>query len=306
MRLKSENIIKIFSLLTGAVFLVSGIGKSLAASDFGNLITTYGFWDFNFIAPIIILLEVIMGTLLIFRIHLKQISIVAILFLLTVTAVYIYGYFAHNVTDCGCFGAISSLNKTHPVFVVVRNVLLMYMLFEIWRKAEICNSAWSLWKVAVIIIIICFTSYFSGYTHFPKFINLYDEQEKFTGKNVLETPLNEFISVSKDSTYLVFVFSYTCPHCLNSIENLKQYEKTETVDKVIGLALNDSVHNAVFKQNFNPKFEIKNYDLEDITLLAQGLPYVYYIKNNVVQLELMGELPCLYNFNQLYSHLFEE
>ncbi|MCL2327017.1 MAG: hypothetical protein FWC39_00735 [Bacteroidetes bacterium] len=299
--MKFKNITKIFSILTGIIFLISGIGKALTTSEFIGMIMSYGFRDFSFVAPLIAWIEIIIGLTLVFRLYSKQVSFIAILFLVLVTCIYIYGYFRHNITDCGCFGVVSSLNKMPPVLVVIRNLLLIIMLLIVYRQSGTYQYCFTLWITVVIICVISISSFFMGYNYYPPFVSLNnDVDSNYEGKILSETPLSNFITTSKDSTYLLFIFSYICPHCLNSIENLKQYENAKVVDRVIGLVAQDSVYEVIFKQNFQVEFPIKHYDHQTISSIAKGLPTTYYIKNNVIKKEIIGELPCVYNFTRLY------
>jgi hypothetical protein len=92
------------------------------------------------------------------------------------------------------------------------------------------------------------------------------------------------------------VFSYTCPHCLNSIANLKEYESSGVVDKVIGLAWGDSVVGNKFNERFNPNFSVENISMEKLSHLTTKFPTAYYIRNDSIVMEVSGELPCAYLF----------
>ena len=301
--MSTEKLSKLFSIVVGAVFLISGIGKSLATFDFVRLIMSYGFGDFSFAAPLIIWIEIIIGLALVFRLYPKLTSLVAMLFLILVSCIYVYGYFRHHITDCGCFGVVSSLNKMPPALIIIRNILLIIMLFVVYKQTGSHPYCLKQWMIAVIICVVSITSFFTGYNYYPPFISLGDDiNSHYEGKLLTETLLSNFITTSNDSTYLLFVFSYTCPHCLNSIENLKQYEKAKIVDKVVGIAAQDSVFEAIFKQNFQVEFPIKNYDYQAVSSLSKGFPTAYYIKNNIIEKEIIGELPCVYNFTSLLNN----
>ena len=146
--------------------------------------------------------------------------------LILFTLIYLYGIYFRDIKDCGCFGRITLLN-TSPTIVLARNTILMYLMVAIMVKCE--NK--SVHSIPVYLVILCFecmAAFFSGHTY--QHISSYN---RITPVNLAESKLNRFITTSPDSTYLIFAFSYTCPHCLNSIENLKEYEKSKTVDKVM-------------------------------------------------------------------------
>ena len=111
----------------------------------------------------------------------------------------------------------------------------------------------------------------------------------------LQCGLSEFLTPSKDSTYFVFVFSYSCPHCYSSIENLKQYERLGVADKVLALSFAvDSTTGERFNDIFNPDFQIKNYPPKQLFRLSNQFPVSYYIQNNTIKLEIRGLLPSGY------------
>ena len=300
-KMKTKHIIKAFSILSGCIFLVSGIGKSLATADFAELILLYEFGNFGFVSPLIAVAEIVLGLFLIFSIYPKQTSFVAILFLLLVSVIYVYGYFRHDISDCSCFGKISALNKTSPVQIIVRNFLIAIMLGAVCKYSEMRKLSFAKWKSVVIACAVGLSAFFAGHSYLPPYITLPPIEKMFENKHISETPLSNLIETSQDSTYLVFVFSYSCFHCLNSIENLKQYENT-IVDRVIGISMQDSVNEIVFRENFNVDFLIKNFDDETVFSLVQGFPTSFYIRNDSIKKELVGELPFAYYFKKLLNY----
>ncbi|MDR3327130.1 MAG: hypothetical protein LBT04_03220 [Prevotellaceae bacterium] len=83
---------------------------------------------------------------------------------------------------------------------------------------------------------------------------------------------------------------------MNSIENLKQYENSSAVDKVVGLAVEDSIAEQNLKKNFTPNFEIKNFAPKTLFQLTKSFPTAFYIRNDSVIVKFSGELPCSYVF----------
>jgi uncharacterized membrane protein YphA (DoxX/SURF4 family) len=284
------------SLISGTVFLVSGIVKSINISNFSGLISSqYGFDNLQYLALPIVLSEVLLGLLLIFQIYLRRVALFGIVLLIVFTLIYLYGLVFNGIEDCGCFGNISVLN-TSPVFTIVRNIVLVYLLVVVRKNKDIGNIlAINKWNILVILAVMCIAAFMSGYS-FRNPDKGRNKSDRFVADALENTPLKNFIATSKDSTYLVFAFTYRCPHCMNSIENLKQYESSDIVDKVIGLALADSIAEPLFKENFKPDFLIMNYSSNDLFKLTNTFPKAYYIKNDSVLMELSGELPCSYIF----------
>ena len=287
--------VKIYSVISSIIFLLSGIGKALSVSDFSDLIIRYGFAPFHFLAPAIVIAEILVGLLLLFQIWQKKVSFLSLVAVFIFTIVYLYGYLQHDIKDCGCFGSISFLTLP-PLGIFIRNAILLYLLFDVWRnsKDKVKTKAW---QMVTILIVMIGMSFVAGYTS-QNNLNFGKKDTKYQGKILQDTPLNEFVTLSNDSTYLIFVFSYSCSHCLNSIENLKQYEKSGVVDKVIGLAWGDSVNEDNLNENFNPNFLITTYDPMSLFKITNRFPTAYYIRNNKIEWVIHGELPCAYILNK--------
>ncbi|GAP72389.1 hypothetical protein SAMD00024442_30_11 [Candidatus Symbiothrix dinenymphae] len=283
--------IEIYSLIAGIVFLISGIAKALSADSFANLIAQYGFESLQFLAPLIVLAEVALGLMLVFRIGLKHTALISTALVAGFTLIFAYGLIFNGIEDCGCFGKIAVLN-TSPVFTFIRNAVLIYLLLAVWRKSE---SSWQMsqWTVCLLVVVMVAVAFMSGYTYHS---GGKMRKAKYSFKALNGNVLDEFITTSKDSTYLVFAFTYSCPHCLNSIENLKQYEASGTVDRVIGIAAKDSVKEQKFRAIFNPNFPVNNYPAKTLSRLTKSFPTAYYIRNDSIIAELSGVLPCSYVF----------
>ena len=288
--------IKILSLFAGVVFLFSGIGKSLAAYEFSQILTQYGFEALNFFAPVVILSEVALGILLVFYVRLKQTSLVALGFVTGLSLVFLYGYLFVNITDCGCFGYFSFLNMP-PVFTFIRNFILIGILLYIFLYSDNVHKTMDKKEITVMWCILCAVAFVTGYTYVEQQheATQYTTKGQYIHKDVKNSIFSEFLTTSKDSSYLVFVFSYACPHCYNSIENLKQYERAGVVDKVVALSFAaDTLAEKKFRDVFHPDFQIKNYHPKQLFRLTGKFPTSYYIKNDTVRLEIRGILPCGY------------
>jgi uncharacterized membrane protein YphA (DoxX/SURF4 family) len=284
-----------YSTVSGLIFLISGVAKALDAAAFANVILQYGFESVQFLAPIIILAEIFIGLMLVFQIYLKPVALAGALLVVFFTIMYLYGIAFRGVNDCGCFGKITALN-TSPVFTFVRNAVLLYMLIVLWQKGENTGAVHS-GIAGAILLVMCLIAFISGYTYRRSVKSMI--AKRYVPEAIQNTALKDFISTSKDSTYWLFAFSYTCPHCLNSIENLKRYEQLGVVDQVIGLAMTDSVAEQKFNEIFQVNFQIQNVKPSKLFRLTNEFPHSYIIRNDSVIAELSGELPCAYLIRQV-------
>lgn len=284
------NKINIYSIIVGIVFIVSGISKSLDATAFAKTINLYEIANLWFLSPVIIIAEIFLGLSLLLRIQLKRISLISIIFLLCLTLIYLYGWLFKDITDCGCFGGIKLLSS-YPALTLVRNGILILLCFGIWFSSNYEEFNIKTFANIFFIVSICTVSVISGYTLEEV---AYKNKRKNKTAAVKDTKLSSHINISADSTYFVFAFSYSCTHCMNSIENLKQYEKSGFCDKVIGLAINDDEKRLKFEKLYEPNFEIKHLETRDFVRITKSFPRGFYIQNDTIRFALSGELPSAY------------
>ena len=293
---------KIFCFVVGIVLLVSGFGKILDVTKFAFLIDSYGLGWAVSLAPVIVVVEVATGVLLIFCIQLRRVSLFAILLLTAFTIAYGYGYWMHGVENCGCFGVISRI-KTPFLLVLLRNAVLIYFMIETFRQSTL-EPILLKWKPTVILSIIVFVTFMSGLNYYPPVLSFtVDSEHKMIGKSItnVSIPVSEYIS--SDSSYIVFVFSYSCPHCWNSIENLKQYADLPEVDRIIGVTSSDTINSDLFQMQFNPQFTI--YAMEPIVTesIVNAYPTTFYIRDGFIKHVVEGELPCAYYFKKMIENI---
>lgn len=274
----------IFRFIVGLVFLLSGLLKAIDSAAFANLMSQYGFSWLGFGAPIIILVEIFQGILLVFGFYPKQITWSSIAFLCVVSLIYLYGVLFKGITDCGCFGPLTWLNSK-PWLTFTRNSILLALLVPSLLKAEDSSSPTisSVIFMAVIAVVVMFMCGFS--MHGAKCLQ---KEKTFQPIPLAESRLASLVACSSDSTYLVFAFSYTCPYCQNSIGNVNQYTPMHAVDKVIGLALEDSIAQARFEHLFDVNFEIRHLSRFEMSRLSATLPVTFMIRHDSIISQYTG------------------
>ena len=303
--------LELYSFIAGAVFLISGFAKAIDTSLFTQTIAEYGFSNLWFMAPIIIIAELYLGLALILNLNQRLMAAISTLFVAALTCVFLYGWLAQDVTDCGCFGPMTFLSSS-PWISLLRNAILLYLCIDVWVNTprEPINN--NLLINSTLILVLCLGAFMSGYSSEKSSdsgtaSSLIDSNKPAVALS--DSKLNEFITTSPDSTYLVFAFSYQCPHCFNSMENLKQYDEKGAVDKVIGLTMRSKSGSKFFNKYFNPQFTIQEYRPDSIFNLTHKFPQIYYVRNDSVIAQYSGSLPTAVIFMQTHgidtSHLFE-
>ena len=275
----NQRVSSALRLVVGVVFLVSGLLKAIDTAAFANLISEYGIMRLGVVAPLIIAAEVILGLLLIFNIRPRKVSAITAAFILFVSAVYLYGVLARGITDCGCFGPLKWLNS-RPWLTFTRNGVLIAMLVPSILKPQQGTALTTpnvafMAGVAVILMFMCGFSFRTAEC-------LKKTYRGFKPYPVEQSGLTEHITFSTDSTYFVFAFSYGCPFCLNSVANVCQYVPMGAVDRVIGLAVTDSVGRERFDRLFDINFEIKEISDFEMYKLVNSLPTSFIVRNDTV------------------------
>ena len=276
---------KAFRLVIGFVFLVSSLLKAIDTANFANLMSQYGIPWFGYFAPFLILLETILALLLIYNVCPRIASVITMVFLVAVSLIFLYGWIHRGIRNCGCFGAITWLNSK-PWFTFVRNgILLAFLIPSILKPQQGASHSISVIVfMAVIGIMVMFMCGFS--MHGAKCLQ--KQQKSFEPVHLSDSKLSNLVSCSSDSTYMVFAFSYNCPYCQNSIGNVNQYQQMGYVDKVIGIAVEDSKARERFERLFETNFMIKELSHWTMAHLTNTLPTVYIIRQDSIVSQYSG------------------
>lgn len=265
--------------LVGVIFMLSGLLKAFNAADFADLMSSYGATWFGYGAPIIIAVELFLGMLLIFNALPRWISALSVAFIMVVSAIFLYGLLCRGITDCGCFGPLTWLN-TRPWITFVRNALIIALLIpSLLRPQE--GTPLTIPSVLCMSLATVVLMYMCGFS-----MNgakcLQKPYAKYEPRPLAEHPLSQLVSCDPDSTYLVFAFSYGCPFCKNSIGNVNQYTSMHAVDRVIGLAIADSVKREQFLEVFDINFGIQEIPDVEMYKITSSLPVTFYIRHDSI------------------------
>ena len=255
---------------------------------FQNLIIQYGLSFIHYLAPFVILLEILLGMALILGIMQRTTAIISICMLLFFTGAYTYGYLVNSVEDCGCF---ANLVKSTPVTTYIRNVTLITILMIISIIDKTISNFVPQWKVVLLLSVMVPSIFAAGMTFSIK--RNHKENHPFEGKDVLQTPLKKYIK-SDNKSKLVFFMSYQCQHCWNSIENYKAYMENCFVDTALCYALcatqseADSI-SLYFKESY-PEICCQEI-IRDSVAFIEATPTAFFIENNQVTKIIIGGLP---------------
>lgn len=295
-----NRITGVLSIILGTIFLISSFLKAISSASFALLLYKYGVWFPEYLSPIIIITEFLLGVVLILGIRQRLTATLSTVVLFIFTIGYTFGWYFQDITDCGCFGDIHFMNSS-PLWFYLRNIILLTMSLYIFfhPATHTPTNKEIILSLTAMIIGGCVIAYLTGLSS----RKIYNE-ETTAGNGAVtisESPLNGLLHTHPDSTYLVFAFSYSCPHCLNSIANLNEYERLNVVDKVIGITRRKD-NNRDFNKWFNPTFAVIEIAPNE-KMIAKELPTSYYIRNDSIIHIFQGEIPCAFVFSKIIAEI---
>jgi uncharacterized membrane protein YphA (DoxX/SURF4 family) len=298
-----KGILKVYSIIIGMLFIISGLGKVIDTSGFSNLISQYGLGYLMILSPVIVVFEILLGLFLLLLINPKFYAMISFWLLTIFTALFAFAHFKYGVNNCGCFGTLHT--NLSPTISFFRNFILMLMSLIVWINDykligfDLVHP--SNWKKYLIITVMCISIFTAGFTYkTPYFLRNKFKIHEFQGQNIKNTNLAKYIKTSPDSTYLIFCFSYTCPHCWNSIENLRQYKITNTANiMALGALGTDEKNKDDFNNDFKPDFKIKDISINEMSKLTDLYPTAFYIEHDTIKIIIKSELPSPFVFQKL-------
>jgi uncharacterized membrane protein YphA (DoxX/SURF4 family) len=301
-RYRKGQAVRISEWILGIVFLLSGSGKMLNAAGFGELISSYGLDWFSVLSPVIILIELFLGLLLLLRLWPRFSAFACLLLLMVFTGAFLYGHLIHGIEDCGCFG---SLGSGMPAWVTyLRNIVLMalacyVMLCEKRGEHTSLDKNWM--SLLLLAALMTVATFWTGQTWHPStyYMNNYAKPHPLLGCEINQSPIGRYLQVSADSTYLVWVFSYSCGGCINSMENIKHYQ--DVADRFVPLAVTadpDGRKRQLLQFPYDPV-----YVGNELSGFIEVLPTLLYVVDGKVKFVIEETVPSIYMFKSNYLEM---
>lgn len=292
---------RILSIILGIFFSVSAYGKLFDAVGFAELIASYGFDYLSFLSPVFIALEVAVGISLILDFKTKYFALVSAGLLTLFTLAFAYGYFVNGIEDCGCFGSIDEL-KTNPVISFIRNFILIGLALFIWKKND--DVVVTKFKIGIVTIVTLAGTFLSFHSYLAEPASVKEiKNSKITNSGLQHPILKNYIDTHPDSTYMVILIGYGCPHCHNNAPNVAGYLEEGVVDRVVALGYQPEGTNykAEWYNNIDWPYETWDVDIHIArAVIAESLPTTYIIKNNRIEITLDGIIYPVEMFKSYY------
>ncbi len=140
--MKLKNLLFSISLIAVAIlFIFSGLSKSINPFGFSNQIGDYfaavgvsiGTMCAMILAVAVCGVEILLGLLLLTRIHLKKVAFVSLLTMVFFTALTTWIAIANPVSDCGCFGEVIKISN---IQTLLKNICILPLTVIIFRYAK--------------------------------------------------------------------------------------------------------------------------------------------------------------------------
>jgi uncharacterized membrane protein YphA (DoxX/SURF4 family) len=266
----------LLTALLSLTFLISGTFKLLDVSAFKNSLILYKLpytniiTSFAFLIPALeLFLSIALFSRRLNRLALWLTSGMLIFF----TMIHSYGYFNNNVDSCNCFGPLEIMSSSYVQFII-RNYILIGIGFILlaWRHPVGFNINPKI--LAGMTAIVVLISVYSQQTPLLKLSGIKE------GDRVEDTVLKEIYSFSPESTYLLYLFSTRCPHCIDGIRNINAFQENKIFSKVLGLTYAPDI--ASFREKYKPGFEIMSIEPATFKKATLTVPVMIIIKNNLV------------------------
>ena len=263
------------------MFLLSTFAKAWDAEAFADMLLLYGPQWFSIGAPIIIMAEAVLGMALVLRVKPRWSAICADCFLIIVSAIFAYGVLVKGIQDCGCFGVFSKMFTGKPWVTFVRNAL--FIAISVPAILDSNREVRHLYpKICLTILVVAIACFICGLSMRKSYKLPKISQVKTTNHSKVMEKLNEIYSFNSDSTYVVYLFSFTCPHCQNSFANVQQFQQFNVADKVVGIAIENPEAQERFYRIYKPEIDIITIPREQMERITNQLPIVMSIKNNSI------------------------
>lgn len=288
--MKRVSLHRICGIILGLMFLISAFAKAWDADTFAHMLLQYGPVWFGGFAPVIIFCEVVLGMCLLLRIRPKWAAIATDAFLLVVSVVFAYGVLFKGIESCGCFGALERFYTAKPWMTFVRNAVFMALTLPILFSKPEPEKQTTLKLIAMIVVtsVACFICGLAMKSSF-RLPTLRNAEEVNPAE--MMTKIQDLYPFSADSTYALYLFSFTCPYCQTGFANVMQYRQFGFVDKVLGIAVEDTEAQERFERIYSPEIEILTIPHDSMSRITHELPTLVLIQGDTINDIQSGLIP---------------
>ena len=276
------------SAAVGVVLLLSALLKAYDATAFADALVAYRVPFLPYGAPLIIMLEAYLGMACLLSMRQRLTAVLGIGFLMVAFGIYAFAYMRHPIPDCGCFGRFHLWEDT-PWRVLGRNILLTFCLLPAACIREVSEPTDR--KIGIYLAIaLSLIAFMTGFS-FRQAKVLRRDNVAFQPIAITDHPLSKYLSLQRNQRGLVYCFSYSCPHCINSLRNVEAYHQYHILDSVVGIAMDDSLAQSAFTSRFPLSIPILLLPKKEIAQMAISLPTAFWVEGDTICAVTTGLVP---------------
>ena len=298
--------------ILGLIFLISALSKAYDLREFWIQIRAYGvvtdpslLWA-SVLAVVVV--ELLLGLSLTFRIGLKSWTFMAVIaLLLGFTSLVLYGWLVVGVEDCGCLGALASMS---PGASLLKNAVLLALCIVAWKDGKAPDTPesaahpqrFSLYgKSAGVLLTIGLFCAMAVYGLTGGNVTSLETTKTKSPPNADAHPLASYV-LERDGRqfdlsqgeYLVSLLSMDCTHCGEAIESLNELQILlgDTI-RLVGLCLGDEDSLDTFQFTYEPGFELFLLDPLEFFSFIEDPPRFVYLRNGVSMGQWDDDVPTI-------------
>ncbi len=245
-----KNLKFVLRLLIGAFFIVTAIFKLMSLDNFEIYIYSFNWFGFlfaSFAARAVIAAELLLGSLLIFKILYKPAWWATMAMMGGFTLLLVYVALFRNDASCHCMGDIVEVN---PTMSIVKNIVTIALLLLVREEKDYRFKG----KTAVGICLTI-ASLAVPFALFPmdSVYNLFDKKEYKVNDELLADFMQDSLAQSLDIDQGNYVLGYLasgCEYCKTSAQKIHTIVENNQLDssRVIFFIWGDKKDVDLFKQ----------------------------------------------------------
>jgi hypothetical protein len=283
--------------LVGAVFTATGVMKAVNARPFLRQVEEYRLLraeHLSYAVPAFIGLELVLGTGLVLRAS-DWLLPAAVVVLVGLTAITIWGTATGRVEDCGCYGGLLLLT---PGQGVALNATYLALLAVGWAA-----TGWDLdarpvtpWRIGAVALagIAGAAAGVRSLRRGPLVEYTLLKTGKAWNRRWVTHAAGPAAASLTDGACLAVFLSKDCPYCKQWVPFLNIIHVQPDLPPVLGIMALDSAGRTGFTSDHAIHFPVAEVSRGLAGLLVQGYPTAVLIEGGVIRQTWFGEMPQAY------------
>jgi hypothetical protein len=287
------------TLLVGAVFVFSGALKAVDARTFIRDLSRYRLIS-PALVPLVALiatgLELAMGVALMLHVYPAVVVPAAILVLLLLAALTLWGERSRDMEDCGCYGGVILLTPKQSVALDIGFIALLALALR-FPAPDHRTQAWTLVATGLALVM---GAVLSGRSREKPLVNLSRLQpgRRWKRQWLPQRDLNS------GNQFVVFL-SKNCPYCKRWVPLMNVMNTQADLPDVVGIMGISDEEMAAFREEHLIHFPVVQMRNMLFRQMVEGYPTAVLLEDGVVKETWEGEIPKPYfdRIKQFYDQI---